>query len=203
MGRQQLDGTAVNGMSIHPEYGFRNGRRTHGFTLLELTLAITLLVIGITAVSRLTIGLTRAANMTRETELATEAARTMLERIQAESFSQAFRSFNALGSDDPGGPNTAPGASFAVAGLRAAPGDPNGLPGAVVFPTPAGLPGQLREDVTNPKLGMPCDLNGDGVIDSADHSTNYKLLPVLVRVRWQASDGSIGTVELKTIMADY
>jgi len=178
-----------------------DGRK--GLTLLELSFSITLLVLGITAISRLTLGITRVANMQRDCELATEGARAMLERIQAEAFSQAFRSFNATGVDDPGGPNTAPGANFAVAGLRAAADDPDGQPGEIIMPTPAGLPGELREDVVNEKLAMPHDLNGNQLVDALNHATNYKLLPVLVRVRWRASDGTVGVVELKTCLANY
>jgi type II secretory pathway pseudopilin PulG len=174
-----------------------------GLTMLELVFAITLLVIGITAISRLTVGVTRAANVQRESELATEAARATLERIQTEAFSQAFRSFNATGSDDPGGAGTAPGANFAVEGLRATADDPDGLPGEIVMPTLPGLPGQLREDVDEPKLGMPQDLDGNGVVDGNNHATDYKLLPVLVRVRWRACDGTLGVVELKTCIANY
>jgi len=193
---------ALRMAAVCPGPGARE-RSERGLTLLELSFAITLLVIGISAISRLTLGLTRAAGMARETELATAAARTMLERIQAEAFSQAFRSFNALGSDDPSGANTAPGANFAVPGLRAARGDADGMPGQVQFPTPSAWPGVLREDVSDSGLGMPQDLNSDGVIDSANHSTDYKLLPVRVRVRWEAADGSTGAVELTTMLANY
>jgi hypothetical protein len=172
-------------------------------TLLELVFSITLLVIGITAISRLTLGITRVANMQRDCELATEGARAMLERIQAEAFSQAFRAFNGTGVDDPGGPDTAPGANFAIAGLRAAADDPDGMPGEIIMPSPAGQPGLLLESVVNEKLAMPHDLNGNGLVDGLDHSSNYKLLPVLVRVRWRASDGTVGVVELKTCLANY
>ena len=178
-------------------------RSTRGLTLLELAFGITLLVIGITSISQLTVGLTRAASMAREIELATGAARTMLERVQAEAFAQGFRSFNALGSDDPSGANTSPGANFAVAGLRAAPDDADGLPGQVLFPTTSAQPGVLREDLVDAELGMPQDLNGDNVIDSADHSTNYTLLPVRVIVRWEGAGGSVGTFELSTMLANY
>jgi Tfp pilus assembly protein PilV len=177
--------------------------RTAGLTLLEVVLSITLLLIGITAISRLTIGVTRASSMARDTELATEAAKAILERIQAEAFAQAFRSFNTTGADDPGLPNTSPGANFDVPGLRATPDDPDGQPGEVVFPCSPSDPTQLREDVVDAELGMPRDLNGDGLIDAANHATNYKLLPVLVRVRWQAADGTTGRVTLKTMLANY
>lgn len=172
-------------------------------TLLEVAFSITLLVIGISAISRLTVGLTRAASTARELELATQAAKAMLERIQSGAYLQSFRSFNALGSDDPAGANTAQGANFAVPGLRAQPGDADGRPGEILFPTPAGQPGVLRENVVDAKLGMPHDLNGDGAIDALNHATDYKLLPVLVRVRWQSADGTRASTELKTIFANY
>jgi hypothetical protein len=71
------------------------------------------------------------------------------------------------------------------------------------MPTRPGLPSQLREDVDEPKLGMPQDLDGNGVVDGNNHATDYKLLPVLVRVRWRACDGTLGVVELKTCIANY
>jgi len=174
-----------------------------GLTLLEVMFSITLLAIGIAALARLTVGLQRGASMEHETELATQAARAMLERIQAESFSQAFRSFNATGVDDPGGANTAPGANFAVAGLRALPDDPDGQPGEVLFPSPAGQPDVLAETTQDRRLCMPQDLDGNGTIDAANHATDYQLLPVRVRVRWQSRDGTTGAVELMTILANF
>ena len=180
------------------------GRRSaRGLTLLELVCSITVLALGISGLARVTLGLQRAGSAARETELATQAARAMLERIQAESFAQAFRSFNATGADDPGGANTAQGANFDVAGLRALPDDADGRPGEIVFPTAAGQPGVLSETVVDARLGMPQDLDGNGSVDALDHATDYELLPVLVRVRWQSRDGSAGAIELKTILANY
>jgi hypothetical protein len=72
----------------------------------------------------------------------------------------------------------------------------------VIFPTVAGLPGQLREDAVNSLLGMPRDLNGDGAVDAASHASDYKLLPVQVRVRWRSPSGP-GVVELHTLLANY
>lgn len=179
----------------------RSGRR--GLTLLELVGSITILAIGISSLARVTVGLQRAGNVSRETELATQAARAMLERIQAEAFAQAFRSFNGTGADDPGGAGTAPGAGFAVAGLRARPGDADGLAGEIVFPTAPGQPGVLSETFSDARLNMPQDLDGNGTVDSLNHATDYELLPVLVRVRWQSQDGGSGTIELNTILANY
>src|SRR5258706_1774892 len=198
-------GSADLPMSILAQrtYLSRSQRTTSGFTLLEVVVSILLLMIGIAGISRLTVGVTRAGTMQRETELATEGARAKLERIKAEAFSQAFRTSNATGADDPSGAGTAPGAYFEVAGLRPAPDDPDGMPGEVIFPVPPDQPGQLCESVNDPKLAMPRDLNGDGIVDSLNHATDYKLLPVRVRVRWQSIDGTIGLVELKTNLANY
>jgi hypothetical protein len=114
----------------------------------------------------------------------------VLERIQAEAFPEAFRRFNGSAADDPGGANTRSGNTFAVPGLSARRDDPDGQPGEVVFPTLDAAPGQLIESVNMASLGMPRDLNGDGAIHAtADYSTSYVLLPVLVRVRWEGAAG--------------
>ena len=48
----------------------------------------------------------------------------------------------------------------------------------------------LREDRVDPLLGMPRDLNGDGVIDAEDHADDYRILPVRIRVDWSDSSGA-------------
>lgn len=47
----------------------------------------------------------------------------------------------------------------------------------------------LREDYVDANLGMPRDLNGDSIIDNKDHSEDYILLPVQIRVEWQGTSG--------------
>ena len=171
-------------------------------TLLEITIAISVLVIGVVGSMQTMILLERGAERTRELDRATQAARQILERIQAEAFPEAFRRYNGDPTDDPGGGN-APGNKFAVPGLSARPDDPDGMPGEVIFPTPPGLPGVLRENIVDSKLGMPRDLNGDGVIDGTTNcATTYKILPVLVRVRWVGTSGP-AEVELHTMLGNY
>jgi hypothetical protein len=67
-----------------------------------------------------------------------------------------------------------------------------------MFPT-GGPPEQLREDVVDAGLGMPRDLDGDGVIDGADHEANYTLLPIRVRVQWRGVSG-VRTFDLETVL---
>lgn len=179
----------------------RAATKQSGFTLLELTIAICVLLIGVLGFSNAFVSMGRAEQKTRESTLAVLAARRVLASIQAEAFPEAFRRYNAAGADDPGGANTAPGASFAVEGLSALDADADGLAGQVIFPSP-GNGAELREDWIDAALGMPRDLNGDGVIDTANHSTNYLLLPVRVRVDWRSASGP-AAIELRTMLANY
>jgi type II secretory pathway pseudopilin PulG len=181
----------------------RDGARsTRGLTLIELTVGIAILMIGVFGFSRSIVSISSSSQKQHELARATQAARDVMERIGAEAFPEAFRRFNSDPADDPGGPGTAPGSGFAVAGLSALPGDADGLPGEVIFPTPSAAPSQLREDVTIADLGMPRDLNGDGAVDANNHALDYKLLPVIVRVRWRTASGA-GEFELKTMLAGY
>ena len=119
-----------------------------------------------------------------ETALAEAAVRGTMERISGTTFAETFARFNADPTDDPGGAGTSPGATFTVKGLH---GNGTALPGLITFPV--GTPGELREDAEDARLGMPRDLNGDGVIDAANHAGNYRLLPVRVSVTWRGVNG--------------
>jgi type II secretory pathway pseudopilin PulG len=180
----------------------RVGRRHAGFTIIELALAMAVLVVGVLGFSQSIMSARLSIQRTHELDRAAQATREMLERIEAEAFADAFRRFNADPSDDPGGAGTAPGASFAVNGLSALPSDVDHMPGEVIFPIRPGFSSQLREDAVLPELGMPRDLNGDGVVDGNDHALDYRLLPVIVRVNWRSAAGP-ASYELKTLLANY
>src|SRR5689334_10004347 len=153
------------------------------FTILEMMIAITLVSLVLVAMSSSILTSMKATGVNRETALATDGIAAMMERLQGVGhFSDVFKLYNANPNDDPGIPGTAPGPNFAVPGLQPVDGDPDGFVGEIVFPT---IGNELREDVVDPRLGMPRDLTGDGNVDHVDHSGNYKLLPVLLRVRWK------------------
>lgn len=174
-----------------------------GFTLVELAIGITVLLVGVLGFAQTLVSLEKTQARTREAGRATQAARGMLERIQAEAFPEAFRRYNAEPNDDPGGAGTAPGANFAVEGLSVQPDDADGFVGRVEFPTPAGLPGELRESTVDAALGMPRDLNGDGVVHAtASYATDYRVLPVRVRVSWIGTAGR-SEVEIRTVLGNY
>ncbi len=172
-------------------------------SLLEITIAIALLVTGLLSFMQAMMMLERSHARAREVGRATQAARRVIEAIQAEAFAEAFRRYNGDAADDPGGAGSAPGKNFAVPGLSARANDPDGFPGEVIFPSPPGQPSVLRENVVDSQLGMPRDLDGDGLVSAVtDCATTYRLLPVRVRVEWVGPSGP-GSVSMRTMIGNF
>lgn len=166
--------------------------------MLELMLVMTVFLFGFLAMSRSLIGSMKLTETNRELALATDGARAMIEVLQGQEFSEVFALYNEDPSDDPGEPGTAPGPGFAVTGLAVVDGDDDGLVGEIVFPT---LGTQLREDQADDGFQEPHDLDGDGEIDDENHATDYRLLPVLLRLRWKGR-GPESSLEVRTLIAD-
>ena len=174
-------------------------RSARGFTLIELMVSFSALLIVLLGFSRMLLSSHMASNTTHEATLAKEAARATLEVVQAAPFAEIYRRYNANPADDPGGAGTASGAGFAVRGLEAPEGDNDGLPGQIFFPEQNGA---LCETINLPQYGWPTDMNGDGDADDTDVSSAYQVIPVVVRVEWRGSGGK-GTVELKTVVGSF
>jgi hypothetical protein len=163
---------------------------------MELMVSFSALLVVLLGFSRMLLSSHMASSTTHEATLAKEAARGRLEVLQATPLDQIYAIFNANGGDDPGIPNTAVGAGFAVRGLTAAPDDADGLPGRIVFPERNGV---LSELAIAPEHGWPIDMDRDGATVTADVSTTYRRLPVVVRVEWRGAGGD-GVVEFKTVI---
>lgn len=165
-------------------------RARGGFSLLDTVVSLALLTIGMGAMLQAVVGATSLEHQAQERSAALTAAQSVLESMQGEVFAEVFARFNATTADDPP-VGISPGNGFLVRGLNAVSGDPDGMPGAIEFP---GNGTQLFESVVDTDLGMPRDLNGDlQPPDGLDHATDYNVLPVRVRVRW---NGARGTSEL-------
>jgi prepilin-type N-terminal cleavage/methylation domain-containing protein len=173
------------------------GAERAGFSLIEMSVAAVVLTVAVCGLSGSMVSSLALDRVNHETALAEAAVRGTMERISGTTFDQTFARFNADPSDDPGGAGTSPGATFAVPGLHGVGG---ALPGSISFPV--GAPGELREDVDDARLGMPRDLNGDGSIDSAPHSTNYRILPVRVSVTWRGVRG-VRTLTVESMLCAH
>ncbi|MFT4539930.1 MAG: prepilin-type N-terminal cleavage/methylation domain-containing protein [Planctomycetota bacterium] len=163
-----------------------------GFSMVEVMIAMVILVVGVSGYSSAIISTSLSSETTREMRAATESAWSAMEEIQGTDFANSFASFNSDPADDPGVAGSAAGADFSVDSLSAVEGDADASVGEIILPA-IWVEGdlQLREDADLPELGMPRDLSGDGVIDDLDHSDDYIILPVLVRMSWEGSSGPI------------
>lgn len=162
-----------------------------GYTLIEVVIAMIVIVVAMLGAVGTVTQVANLGESNRESTLAYQAARAAVEVLHATNFDDVVATFNTDPNDDPDGNGTAPGRDFAVAGLNPLQADADGLSGRILLPLNAA--GQLVENLNDPALGMPRDLNGDGAIDGADHRDDCILIPVRVQVSWtgQAGDRTV------------
>lgn len=156
-----------------------------GFTLIEVLVAGAFIAVAACGMSAVLAGSMSLTAVNKETAQARTAARRMLEELQNVPPGDVFSTFNTVTTDDPYGAATAPGSIFSIQ-MKPAAIQVSGMTGTIIFPENLG---ELREDMKDPNLGMPRDLNGDGVIDSDNHAKDYLLLPVRIRVEWRGMTG--------------
>lgn len=175
-------------------------RSRSAFTLVEVIVAVLIMVVAIAGISSSMLSSMALNRVNDETALAHEAARAELERLSGVPFDQIWATYNADPSDDGGLPLPVPGSGFAVAGLDPRTGDADGLCGRIEFPSmDVGAGQELREDVVDPQLGMPRDLDGDGVWPEASAIVDYAVLPVRVLVEWRGVSGD-RQIRLETML---
>jgi prepilin-type N-terminal cleavage/methylation domain-containing protein len=202
----------------------RPARVRAGFSIIEVVVTLSILVVAGSLFCQMLLSGRRVRQVNRESTLAADAARVVLERMRNESFLYVYRDYNEDPSDDPLGNGTGPGATFDVEGLEPLGDTEHPTVGTITFPTvtvqvgggggklggkSGGVSGgtvgtvhwYLREDSENELLGMPRDLNGDNKIDTVNHSTDYLILPVCVRLEWKSTTGT-RKFELVTQLAD-
>jgi len=158
--------------------------RTCGFTLIELAIATSILMIGIVSVLSASSQMHSLRQVNRERTLAQNAVRSISERIHAAS--QGF-------SDDPTtwcdellalyGPGGSLGDGFEVLGLALPEGED--FVGHIAIHTDE----RLTDAEIGRDLGMPRDLNGDGDATDADIRNSARILPVTITLRWIGESG--------------
>ena len=155
-----------------------------GFTLIELAVATSILMIGIVSVLSATTRMHTLRQANREHVLAQNAVRSMAERMHAAAHGFApdpgTWAQNLLDAYSAGG---AFGATFAVEGLTLVDGDAS--VGTIrIFSDETDGDAELGA-----RLAMPRDLNGDGDDDDTDVSGGARLLPVVLTLRWRGESG--------------
>ena len=156
-----------------------------GFTLLEILIAFTVLLVGFGGTMTLLFQLRGMQRLSLERTSAANAAASKIGELQATDFNTVFARYNESDLDDPGSGDS-PGIHFEVPGLSPRGDDEDGFCGRILFPAAGPT---LIELVDMPELSMPRDLNFDGITDDEDQSGSYDLLPVLVRVDWTGVQG--------------
>lgn len=167
-----------------------------GFSLVELMVVFTIITIALSMFSQTLTSASRLDPVSRETALASEAARNVIETMRGKPFRDVFALYNADGADDPAGAGTAPGATFDVVGLS--PLTAEGSVGTIQF---CDSQGALLETAELPEFGLPRDLNGDGMVDEEDHVADCIILPFKVTIEWLGKNGP-RKLELFTVFAD-
>lgn len=165
-------------------------------TLVEIAFTLVVITVAIGATLRSISSFVVLSDGVWERSLAIDAAEATLERMRTENFVELFALYNDEPADDPVG---APGPAFDVTGLDPQDADPDGRVGRIVFPVAAAAPGVLLENRVDPDFALPRDLNADDVIDGADHSGDYELLPVRILIEWRGRSGN-RTYELETVL---
>lgn len=155
-----------------------------GFALIEMAIAVSILVIGLVTLLSATSGMHRLRHQNRDRSVAQNGMRTMAERIHARSYGltgdPATWSSRLIGIFGPGGSF---GDTFEVQGLN--------LPlGAQTLGTIQIVTDETATDqALGAQLGMPRDLDGDGLVASTDVRQGARLLPVILRLRWRGQSG--------------
>ncbi|HLX62365.1 MAG TPA: prepilin-type N-terminal cleavage/methylation domain-containing protein [Planctomycetota bacterium] len=147
-----------------------------GMTILEVLVAMAVLAVGLMAVISAIMSTSELSLANQEELLAVNVVRQKLAEIKDTPFISIFSQYG------PGTPNATVDVSSLQAGTLQ-----NGVLN-IVFPVNAA--GRLDETVVDAELGMPQDLNGNGVSTDTDVSSTYTVLPVRIHVQWTSRTGA-------------
>jgi len=177
----------------------RRLRRDAGFGLVEVLFSTVILVIAVMGNVTSVGSAHSAAKSVGERGRALEVLAQLLERLRGdddwiglyarlavlsrESTADSSRSDLGVDASLATHPASAYYADFTV------PADLGTVTFLVQVPA-GGVPATLRETQVAPRYGLPGDLNGDGVIALDSRATDYRALPVVVRMRWARAGGA-------------
>ena len=169
-------------MDARRREGVRRGRS--GFTLIEIAVATTVLLVALMSMSATIVSIHSLRRQNRDRTIAHNAVVTRAEGVHAAARAAMDQpgswAAEVVAAACPGG---ALEADFDVEGLT--PQDGEAHVGRLAF--------IVDETATDAQLGvlmgMPRDLDGDGVVSSHDVRATARILPVIVRARWKGARG--------------
>ena len=164
-------------------------RARRGFTLIEVAFAITVLLVALMSLSAASLSMHSLRRQNRERAVAQNAVRTVAENVHSVARKEIGQpgswAQNVVGSLCPHGMLQA---SFDVPGLNPQDGDAH--VGTMTF-----VADETATDASlGVQLGMPRDLDGDGIVGSTNVLATGRILPVVVRIRWQGVRGNVQIV---------
>ena len=174
------------------------GRSERGISILEIMIALVILAVAILMLMSLMLSSNRLQQNGREKSLAYNFARQKIEELRSYPVGEIYARFNSDAADNLS--KTDPGATFTVPGLN--PPD-TGNQGEIFFPEEGGAISETLKDAAMSKtLGMPKDLNRNGTNTDTLASAAVKILPVLIRIRWETQGGKVNQLEVATLISD-
>lgn len=163
----------------------RPGRTRAGFTLIEVSLALVMLIVALVAMTASNVRTQVLHRSTHERSQAHNALRGVAERIQSVSragvdsslgWANYVRAAFAPGTGEIG-------STFAVAGLVP-------IDGATTVGTITVVLDETASDESvGAALGLPRDLNGDGDAADAAIGADARVIPIVLRAQWRSPTG--------------
>jgi prepilin-type N-terminal cleavage/methylation domain-containing protein len=178
----------------------RSRRSQRGFSLIETLIASVVLVLAILGHAASVITAHSMNRTTEDTAIAAQTLGRFVERLRADpdwaGLYARLRALSAESASDAGLSNLGADPALACYAATSYYADftvPSALGSATFLVQVPSLAvsgtSALRESAVAPRYGLPYDLNGDGVVDSASRDADYVKLPMVARIRWKRATG--------------
>jgi len=136
--------------------------RCAGFTLLEVMITLVVFIVAFGGLSALLVLNVQSISQVRERSLVVHSLRETAEKVRSAPFKEIVLDYQSY--------------PFAIGEINA-----TGTVQLFLNETEVSQDSQV--------LGLPRDLDGDGLVQSTDVSATYTLLPVKIEVSWTAQNG--------------
>lgn len=162
----------------------RRPLRQSGFTLIEVLVTASVLLIGLMAMTSTSVVVNSLRRSASDQQRAQGALQAIVEDLHAIAREADSNSANWAGDIlDVYGAGGNPGNQFDVDGLTPWAGNPNVATVTVVTDETA------TDALLGAAVGMPRDLDGDGLATNVDVTDGASLLPAVVTLQWRGTSG--------------